>query len=72
MSQYDSSNKWIISVVSGILFLVIASPVSFSLSNTLFSRIFGINTIGPLGCPNIEGLILHAIIFILIARSMMM
>lgn len=67
---YTNKDKWIVSIISGILFLIIASPFLFSVVNDMVG-IFGIKTANN-GCPTIGGLILHSIVFILIVRAIMM
>ena len=74
MSESDkkptSREKWIISIMSGLLFLVIASPFLFSTVNQLTSMV-GLKIADARGCPNLIGLLLHALVFTLIARLMM-
>ena len=67
---YSSKDKWIISIISGLLFLLIASPYLYSLTNVITTSI-GMITAAPGGCPNIAGLIVHAIMFMFIVRLLM-
>lgn len=66
---YTSKDKWIVSIISGILFLLLASPFLYNLVNSATSN-FGLQT-AINGCPNIIGLLIHGIIFIIIVRLMM-
>lgn len=66
----DSTKKWSISLYSAILFFVIASPMLFALVNSLTSK-SGISIINQNGCPNLIGLVLHSIVFLLIIRLSM-
>ena len=66
---YNDKTKWIISLMSGLLFLIIASPITYNLVNMATSTV-GLK-ISDDGCPNIYGLILHSIDFVLIVRVMM-
>lgn len=63
--------KWMISLWSGLLFLIIASPLAYGLLGSLFAGVFGIN-IEKDGCPYITALIIHAIIFAILIRVMML
>lgn len=65
-----SKDKWVISGLSGLLFLLIASPFMFTVTNGITSS-FGVTIASESGCPNLGGLLLHAIVFILIVRLMM-
>jgi hypothetical protein len=65
-----NSEKWMISLYSGLLFLVIASPLMYSLVNSITSAI-GVETASENGCPKMVGLILHALVFLLIVRASM-
>lgn len=67
---YTSNDKWTISIVSGLLFLVAASPYTYSLTNSVTKR-FGLIIAGSDGCPNLAGLLVHGVIFILLLRLMM-
>jgi len=67
---YTDRDKWIVSIISGILFLIIASPYMYTLTDALFST-FGINTIKSSGAPNLTGLLIHTVAFVLIVRLLM-
>lgn len=68
---YTSKDKWIVSILAGILFLLISCPMAFRLSNSVIYYITGISLLTKDGCPNMIGIILHTIIFILIVRLLM-
>jgi len=65
-----SKDKWIISIISGLLFLLIASPFLFTLVNDITKRV-GLTVASASGCPTTSGLLLHALVFILITRILM-
>lgn len=67
---YTSNDKWTISIVSGLLFLVIASPYGFNLTNSVTRRL-GLVIADGQGCPNLAGILLHGIVFVLLLRLMM-
>lgn len=68
--QLTSKDKWVIALLSGLLFLLVASPFLFSAMNGLTSS-FGMTIADGSGCPNLGGLLLHSVVFILIVRIMM-
>ena len=67
---YDSGKKWYLSLVAGLLFLIIAAPFTFRLTDSLFG-LFGLHVVED-GCPTIAGLLIHTVVFILITRLLMM
>jgi len=70
MAELTEQKKWLVSFYSGLLFAIIASPCLFKLVNLLTSSI-GLSISDKKGCPNIYGLIIHTIVFILLVRLMM-
>ncbi len=67
---YTSQDKWIVAIIVGLLFLLIASPFFYNAINSLTSS-FGLVIVDADGCANIGGLLLHSIIFVLIIRLLM-
>jgi len=59
--------KFVISLMSALVFFIVANPDTFR----LMRRIFGSWVSGPNGCPTTTGLILHSIVFMLIVWGMM-
>lgn len=59
--------KFIISLISALLFFIVANPDTFR----IMRRVFGSWVSGPNGCPTTAGLILHTIVFMLISWGMM-
>ncbi len=57
-----NKDKWIISIISALLFVILSCPYSFQLSSKIC------HTVGLNGAPTILGVILHGIIFLLIIR----
>ncbi len=55
------------SVVSGLIFFVVANPETFK----LMRRMLGPRVATPTGCPSTAGLFLHAVVFFLIVWGMM-
>ncbi len=70
MKLYTSNDKWFISLVSALLFLLIASPFMYKLTDRLFSLV-GLNIADSTGCPTMLGLGIHALVFLLIVRLLM-
>ena len=59
--------KFVISVISGLTFYVIANPETFR----LVRRILGSSIASPTGCPTTIGLLVHMLVFILVVWGMM-
>lgn len=67
---YTSADKWTSSFMVGILFLLISSPLMYQLTNAVTSSL-GLVIASSKGCPNLVGLALHTIVFIVILRLLM-
>lgn len=66
----NESQKWMISLWSALLFLLIASPFMFKATGWIFSEV-GLQTQQG-GCPNWWGLIIHAVVFAVLIRVLML
>lgn len=63
------SLKWKASLIVAVLFLIVSHPATYNLTNSILGA-----QVGPLafgGCPTKKGLIVHAIVFLLLARASM-
>lgn len=67
---FTSKDKWLVSGLAGLLFLVVSSPYVYTLTNRFLSGLLG-SIASPFGCPYILGLIVHTIVFVVIIRVMM-
>lgn len=65
----DNKKKWLISLYSAIVFVVIAAPFMYQITGKLTGYLGVVSSRD--GCPNWIGLILHAVVFLLIVRGMM-
>ena len=64
--QLTNSQKWAASLIAGIVFFIIASPLLYAGTTALFGNT-GLYTSGSEGAT-LFGLVLHTVIFILIIR----
>jgi hypothetical protein len=62
-----SRDKFLISLVSALIFFLIASPETYQLTRQLF----GSWVSGPTGCASTLGLALHAVVFFLVTLGLM-
>jgi len=67
---YTDKDKWIIVLISALLFALIASPYLYGVTGG-FARTLGFELLYSNGQPKPLGLIVHAVIFALIIRLMM-
>lgn len=67
--EYDYVDKWRYSVYSALVFLIISSPYTYMLVNSLLGSLVKISS--STGCPTLMGLFVHAAVFTLIIRGMM-
>lgn len=63
-----AQEKFLISLMSALIFFVIANPETF----ILMRRLLGQWVAGPNGCPKFGGLILHTFVFMLIVWGIML
>ena len=59
--------KFLISIMSALVFFVVANPETFR----VMRKVFGSWVSSPNGCPSIGGLALHTIVFMLVTWGMM-
>ena len=69
-SPPSNREKWIISLIAGIIFALVASPAAFGLTNRISTKIGGPLLFLGAGATT-WGLIIHAIVFALIIRLLM-
>jgi hypothetical protein len=70
MTEITDNKKWFISILSGIIFYVIAAPRIYKITGKIIYKIFAVK-IENKGKPNNLGLLIHTIIFVLITRFLM-
>jgi hypothetical protein len=70
LKPYTSRDKWTVSVIGGLLFILISSPFLYEAVNSITSSL-KFDTSDSQGCPNIKGLVLHTVIFVVVARLLM-
>lgn len=66
---YNTKDKWIVAIIGGMMYLIFSSPFLYDFVNTT-TETFGF-PISKLGCPNTGGLVLHSIMFVMMARLLM-
>ena len=66
-----NEQKWTISVISGLLFYIIALPQTYEcITNPIVKSLTGLE-LEKKGKPTTFGVVVHAIVFLLIVRYMM-
>jgi|SRR5579885_2397340 len=68
--RVTSLDKWIIAVIITIVSIIIYLPFTYRLTNRVVG-VAGFKTTKDTGIPNLFGIILHAVIFIIIIRLLM-
>jgi hypothetical protein len=69
-SKSSSSDKWKYSLISSIIFLIVAAPMTYKLVDSV-TKMVKIDTVDSSGCSTMMGLVIHAIVFLLISRLIM-
>ena len=62
-----AQQKFLISLMSALVFFIIANPDTFRLTRSVFGSWIS----GPTGCPTMRGLVLHTVVFMLVTWGMM-
>lgn len=65
-----NEKKWVISAMSGVIFIILSSNEVFEFTNRILEPNFCIQTIQK-NKPTWQGLLIHGIVFMLIARFLM-
>ena len=64
-----SEKKWVYTLMTTMLFLLIAHPLTYQLTSSLFGGLFRVAN--KAGCPTMAGFLLHAVVFTVLLRWMM-
>jgi len=67
----NNQKKWMISFISAIVFVLVSTPQTFKLTNSIFEKYFCIKTIDEFEKPTWSGILLHALVFMIISRLLM-
>lgn len=70
MSDLDEREKWTVSILAGIIFFILCSPIAYQITNS-FTRIFRLTIANEKGQPNMAGVVIHAFIFMIITKLLM-
>jgi hypothetical protein len=70
MTDLTESQKWLKCFLYALVFLLISSPFVYKITGSL-THSLGFTTSNN-GCPNIYGLLLHTLVFLLLARCVML
>jgi hypothetical protein len=68
-SNLESLQKWKYTLITTVIFLIIANPYTYIVVNYLLGKLIKIAS--PTGCPTTAGLLIHAAVFTLILRYIM-
>jgi|TARA_B110000259_G_C14033457_1_gene407877 hypothetical protein len=67
--KLSETKKWLISFMSSVAFIIISLPITYIITGKL-TDVINFST-SKNGCPNIFGIILHALVFAVVVRLMM-
>ena len=70
-SKPQSVDKWRYTLITSVLFLIVVNPMTYKLTNNLFSKLLGSIANPSSGCPSMVGILLHAVVFTLLLRLLM-
>jgi hypothetical protein len=69
-NEITEKGKWMISLYTAIVFIILASHFAFKLVNRA-TILLGFSIADDSGCPNLYGLLLHGFVFFIVIRLMM-
>ena len=69
--KLDNYNKWKYTIYTTFVFLIVINPYVYTIVNSITKYIFGLKIADTTGCPNMIGIIIHAIVFTIIIRLLM-
>lgn len=71
--EISNSKKWLISIMSGLVALLVFSPFLFSMTNLVTTRLGKLSfaACSPSGRPTFPSIILHSVVFALVTRLLM-
>jgi hypothetical protein len=67
----STSDKWRYTLMTTVIFLIVVNPMTYKLTNKLFSKFLGSVASPSSGCPSTIGILLHAVVFTLLLRYVM-
>jgi hypothetical protein len=67
----SNSDKWHCALIYGLTFLIISHPTAYRFTNSLISQHSFVLADGA-GCPTALGLFVHAIVFMFVAKFLIM
>lgn len=71
-SCLTTKNKWIISLICGLMFFILSSPYAYKLETDILEKIDGRLDIADIrGCPSTSGLAVNGVIFAILSRVFM-
>lgn len=68
----ENTKKWILSTISAVIFMIVASPYLYALTDKFIAVPLGFKYVEPGMQPTILGQAIHTLVFLLIVRIMMM
>lgn len=71
LREPTNGEKWYFTLITTVIYLIVTNPLTYVFVNNTIGRLFGIKIADKSGCPSVNGLMLHAIVFTLILRITM-
>ena len=68
-TKTDSNDKWRYTLYTTVIFLIVVNPATFLIVNGLLGSF--IKICDSKGCPTMNGILVHAVVFTIILRYMM-
>ncbi len=68
-TKTDNNDKWRYTLYTTVIFLIVVNPATFLLVNGLLGSF--IKICDSKGCPTMNGILVHAVVFTIILRYMM-
>lgn len=71
MSSLTNEKKISATIQAIIVFIIVSLPMTYNFTNGIFDSLLGVQLTESSGCPNITGLLIHALVFGVIVYILM-
>lgn len=69
-SLFSEEDKWRVSILAGLVFLLISSPLMYKITGSL-GDCLNLDISNSKGCPTTLGLLLHTVVYVVITKLLM-
>ena len=71
LRQPTNVEKWYFTLIGTIIFVIVTNPMTYVFINATIGKLLKIKLSDKIGCPSMQGLMLHTLVFALLLRFSM-